>query len=348
MNRNSGCVLSLTIIATTLAVSSLCSDALAQHVQAEDSMSFLEPGMTESARARIAEIAAARSTQPELFSVVAPYWMSDDDDPFYKLTPKSITWYGGKGRYDKRLRPLELKLLHADYHIAVTRYPEVFTEINTAVARARERALVALGQRTEGTRNTTVKEIQSDLKEELLETSRKHAVPRTTFNMLVEATGYRFAGLPRLDARYLLAWEEALLTADWPMKTWFVRIVGGIGDPRSLPVLGETLRQGLLRATPRDRFEKSVIDSIVFTILHDTFLKNPSEAAIVELSDTVRLAKDEKEESVKQRIGIRLGRSEEWLDLLDKHEKDPVMAEHVARLREAIRIYGNTEEKEQE
>ena len=140
----------------------------------------------------------------------------------------------------------------------------------------------------------------------------------------------------RPDPAYLLAWEEAMIRPGlWEMKTEFARVVGAIGSPSSVPSLGEVLRTAVRSGVGKT---KHFVDIRGYAL--DRLAARPSRETLVELSDTLQLARDRGKRVLLQlMIGGRLSRSPKWRALLTKLAGEPASKLGVERVRDAIRKY---------
>jgi hypothetical protein len=285
-------------------------------------------GGLDRLEARLATILASRVECPQHFQRVQPYYETDPDSPMEKVIPPTR---GQPRPKAGRLKPLTLDLLHPDYRLAVADHPTLFAEIQQAV-----------NEMWNGTRalppgdDEGWERLDDQCKARIARLEGKHGVPRETFMLLVEASGFLLQHLPRLDPAYQFAWEEGLLRTEWSMKPSFVRIVMSFDDVTSAPVLGEILRQALRREAAG-----GPISAVAFAWYEslDALTRRASPETLFELSETIRLTEGEQQRQIERMIGGRLAQPQEWHDLLARLEGDSRSAEHVRRLQSAIQAY---------
>ena len=280
------------------------------------------------AKRRMSEIALLRRTNAELFGAVRPY-----------CTP--ITSFISRSMSPRRIvipRAFGLEVLDPDYRSVADRCPVEYAVLKDVFDRYWRKAAEC------GSRDCLANE-EHELRARIEKMPEASQVPRPDWAMLLVAAGHRNSTAvepaPRLDPRYLLAWEEALLDPEvsWEMRRWLLDVVLSFQDPASTPTLGETLRAALRAELGADRLDDRPIRAIAYLLETEFLYERRSTEAARELSGTIQHVDREKQKEHLRRIGSAVEEVPEWRDLLDQMETDPEMAPHARRLREAAEFY---------
>jgi hypothetical protein len=287
-------------------------------------------GELEPFESRLAQILAARVENPEVFEKVAPYLVPDEKDPMKKLIPTThLATARPSSSWD--LKPISLDLMSPRVRQLVEKYSKAFNEIEVAARKMEKSSLSAREGNVE-----VYQQLKQDFGKQILAIKNNYNISYADINTLVSAAGPRDRTLPPLDAKFLLAWEEAMLRPlPWEMRRLFAEIVIKFEDPSSVSSLGELLRQ----AVDADQ------QDIILLILDALMKPAPTKMRCLELSKTVDTAKGAKKSMTQHFIGGRIERLKPWQDFLKQLEAEPDWKPHIDRLRVAAKAYKEANEK---
>jgi hypothetical protein len=295
----------------------------------------------ERVRQRIEQFGNARKESPEIFDAVEPY-----------RKPVEFRSNTRDCRLRQIMRPLGLEVLHPDYAAAVKKHSEAYEKI------------VEICRRWEHDTWLSREEKQRD-RDEILALADEYQIPPEDFRLLLGTRGHRapldIGHVQRLDPKYELAWEEALIRpGSWRLRRQLMSIVSRFEDPACAPIFGEVLRfaprdETTVRAmskasggSAREQYQDEYIAILSSPARAVEYLHAwPCREALVELSDTIRLTEGDQKERARIIIGgcfvdqpiYDKPPKGAWDKLLTELENDKDYAEHVKVIRDAIEVY---------
>jgi hypothetical protein len=275
----------------------------------------------------LARILLAHIESPEVFTAVAPYYESGAEDPLARLLPKPRAPRPPMGV----LKPLALDLLHPDTRAVVASYPDAYAELVAAMQR-----LWSSARSREAGDTRAWEDIRREREKSLAGIYERFKVPEREFELLAQASGACLPALPRLDPRYLPAWEEGMVRSDvtWLMKGQLLYVVTSFDAAGSAPILALSAEQALVQR-PASAVEGRLYETFVSQAVA-ALADRPAPESLFALADIVVHAEGDKQLELQRMIGKRVTESDRWGKMLDTYQGDTHLGASVRSLREAV------------
>lgn len=282
-------------------------------------------------QARLLEIWALKKSQPHWFEDLSGFRKKRETPPLEQL--KNRNQRQNKIPEMTFLPEIPLHLLSEELRQAVAAHPDTYQQLLEIKARLENQAQQLLQQKGSSSRDLAAN-YQREMNN-IMDAFRGSRQTRTALNHLMSAAQIPSLGRitplpPRLDSKYLPAWEELLMTVtDIVYKKAVLQTIASISTEASAPCMGMVLRQAISGYKTQDEECKWLI-----YITLDYFRDHPSEKAAIALAEAQHFAQNG-DQPVNLPIGKRL-EAKGWPEVLATMATKPALRNYTQSLRGLI------------